>query len=867
MAERRHRDRVDQLRIEAGVPLSPESVEVRHARLVQMQMESLGTRRRDFISSHDYRENRGPATSLRVIEASRLSNQPGTEEFLVSQEHQEELASWNNAYVQLEGDGTLEEDLRDINRGQTHRIKLMGDQSIRDHNRGNSQDGSHPRGSGVRGGHPHGVDSSRGTDSPRGTDRASGTGGTNRSRGVDRPRGGGRGGRGGGIAGAQTRGSRTGRTPVGYPDTISPMPSVRQESRTSEVPHTSDTEILAAGYNQSLQPESSSSKSRLNDDDAAPARAILTAAAPATKRPAPQNWEHKLASPETFMAAMNRGSPTPLAANQGSIATIAETRQGTVARDVTMTSQEVDRTGPSPSTNEVEQPDLGDSASETADILISTSTSVELKPGNISRLTPSPLAAEKKSPFSYSNDLVGLELGTGPSSSVVPSPIGTNLSGIMEHLVPFLPAIRQQLMPDTVAQLDEIVAQLSSKNLKPSTSAAAHDTKQVVPREQPSTGEALQDLPSNKVEERLPMAANSKGSTISNKPEAAHNESGGKLEKEMVSRQRSFSRTALQDDFHQGPSRKGRVNMIIGTHLMPGQSNRQEITRSNSEASSLGRQTLPPHFNTDPTTQSSLALLTSKFDELRLGRTGENKPTQNLATVNPFGSTPSSSGAIPPASVKLPLPGTFKRSDKLVSAGEQFSAILRERGWYEGDSNATSTGTGLKESGVSTTSNKPNSISPFAQHSPPPGGSTLNRTGFFKPENNSSPSMSQPAPASPVWPVASSTTQGQREHVTPGTYPATSQSLGSFRTGPSKMNSSGFFQTPNQTPGPTSRAALTAQPAPARSPTPSVITNLEGTERTSVFKTTVFPTGPSQLNRTGLFREENQHPVTKKSEK
>lgn len=64
------------------------------------------------------------------------------------------------------------------------------------------------------------------------------------------------------------------------------MPSVRQESRTSEVPHTSDTEILAAGYNQSLQLESSSSKSRLNDDDAAPARAILTAAAPATKLPA-----------------------------------------------------------------------------------------------------------------------------------------------------------------------------------------------------------------------------------------------------------------------------------------------------------------------------------------------------------------------------------------------------------------------------------------------------------------------------------------------------------------------------------------------------------------------------------------------------
>lgn len=40
MAERRHRDRVDQLRIEAGVPLSPESIEVRHARLKDMQMVS-----------------------------------------------------------------------------------------------------------------------------------------------------------------------------------------------------------------------------------------------------------------------------------------------------------------------------------------------------------------------------------------------------------------------------------------------------------------------------------------------------------------------------------------------------------------------------------------------------------------------------------------------------------------------------------------------------------------------------------------------------------------------------------------------------------------------------------------------------------
>lgn len=41
MTERRQlRDRVDQLRLEAGVSPSSESVEVRHARLLQLQMVS-----------------------------------------------------------------------------------------------------------------------------------------------------------------------------------------------------------------------------------------------------------------------------------------------------------------------------------------------------------------------------------------------------------------------------------------------------------------------------------------------------------------------------------------------------------------------------------------------------------------------------------------------------------------------------------------------------------------------------------------------------------------------------------------------------------------------------------------------------------
>ena len=61
--------------------------------------ESLGTRRRDIISLQDYRGNRVSARDMRRVEESRLSNQPGTREFQISQEHQEELAAWNSTLV------------------------------------------------------------------------------------------------------------------------------------------------------------------------------------------------------------------------------------------------------------------------------------------------------------------------------------------------------------------------------------------------------------------------------------------------------------------------------------------------------------------------------------------------------------------------------------------------------------------------------------------------------------------------------------------------------------------------------------------------------------------------------------------------
>lgn len=147
------------------------------------------------------------------------------------------LTMKSEAYLELEADGTLEEDLQDINRGQTHRMKLMEDQSVRNYDDVNDRDGSRHGSVGSRGDRPRVSDRAHETDRPRGTDnrprRARGTDhprGTDRLRGPDRargtesfpetnrprvglarPRGGGRGGRGGGHVGSQHRGSRTGR--------------------------------------------------------------------------------------------------------------------------------------------------------------------------------------------------------------------------------------------------------------------------------------------------------------------------------------------------------------------------------------------------------------------------------------------------------------------------------------------------------------------------------------------------------------------------------------------------------------------------------------------------------------------------------
>lgn len=57
--------------------------------------ESLGSSRRDHISKADFRENR-ENPNIRTLEKYRRANQPGTEEWRVAREREDDLSKWSS---------------------------------------------------------------------------------------------------------------------------------------------------------------------------------------------------------------------------------------------------------------------------------------------------------------------------------------------------------------------------------------------------------------------------------------------------------------------------------------------------------------------------------------------------------------------------------------------------------------------------------------------------------------------------------------------------------------------------------------------------------------------------------------------------
>ncbi|KAL8930265.1 MAG: hypothetical protein Q9208_000882 [Pyrenodesmia sp. 3 TL-2023] len=99
--------------------------EQRAIRLQQIQLEALGTQRRDQISTDDFKDRNRDQLSLRDMERRRRVNQYGTTESAVATGEKDRLKGWNTAWNTLKDDGILEKGLEDINAGQSHRARLL----------------------------------------------------------------------------------------------------------------------------------------------------------------------------------------------------------------------------------------------------------------------------------------------------------------------------------------------------------------------------------------------------------------------------------------------------------------------------------------------------------------------------------------------------------------------------------------------------------------------------------------------------------------------------------------------------------------------------------------------------------------------
>ena len=130
-----------------GLRDSPSATSMKQAKvdiLVAMQMEALGLKRRDHLSTTDFKENTSNYVSTVELESRRLVNNSR-----ISKGEKTKLEGWNSKTVQtkpcrmlitgqdawthLQDDGTESQKLQDVNEGmgQTHRAKLMEDDNIR----------------------------------------------------------------------------------------------------------------------------------------------------------------------------------------------------------------------------------------------------------------------------------------------------------------------------------------------------------------------------------------------------------------------------------------------------------------------------------------------------------------------------------------------------------------------------------------------------------------------------------------------------------------------------------------------------------------------------------------------------------------
>ncbi|KAL9102793.1 MAG: hypothetical protein Q9163_002111 [Psora crenata] len=106
--------------------------QAKHDVLLQMQFEALSKGRKEEIVTTEFKDHRSFAP-LNPREGPRLVNKAGTKESEPLRGKENALSKWNNAWTSMRNDGTADEDEADVGSGigQTHRLKLLGDPSIK----------------------------------------------------------------------------------------------------------------------------------------------------------------------------------------------------------------------------------------------------------------------------------------------------------------------------------------------------------------------------------------------------------------------------------------------------------------------------------------------------------------------------------------------------------------------------------------------------------------------------------------------------------------------------------------------------------------------------------------------------------------
>lgn len=98
--------------------LTSNQTEEKHRRTLEsVQLEALSSHRIEGVKTSEYKDNRQDYVPSAYIQ--RRVDKDGTEENRAAQgEGRQKMAAWSTAWTALQDDGTVTEDLRDVNEGR-----------------------------------------------------------------------------------------------------------------------------------------------------------------------------------------------------------------------------------------------------------------------------------------------------------------------------------------------------------------------------------------------------------------------------------------------------------------------------------------------------------------------------------------------------------------------------------------------------------------------------------------------------------------------------------------------------------------------------------------------------------------------------